>query len=210
MCLRSREATPRPGVFSPDEAAHDWEMISDGELTTEELGRLNANLAAAGLDPDSMADLANGKVVSALPAGALDYLERLYAHAGADGIMTLQRALEEDGSAAAMTARAGLSAGLLTVSHEHVRDADDQRGGWDRLPQDVRDMVTARPDSPALNSFRVPQTLPEFLGSLPADIRADLESDPGAAARTHRNALASPADARTSTPSSVAASSGTS
>ncbi|TCN55890.1 hypothetical protein EV641_103237 [Rhodococcus sp. SMB37] len=189
------DVTPSPAAFSPDEAAHDWAMLTDGTVTSEDLGRFTTNLAAAGLDPQSLDELAKGKVVTALPAGAFSYLENLYGEAGADGVMELQQQLLADGSTSALDARDSLANGILTLSNEHVRDVDDDRGGWDRLPQDVRDLVGARPGSAQLDGYQVPPTLSAFMDTLPPDIRSELESEPGAAATAHRNALADPADA---------------
>ncbi|MEE2060677.1 TPR repeat region-containing protein [Rhodococcus artemisiae] len=189
------DVTPSPAAFSPDEAAHDWAMLTDGTVTSEDLGRFTTNLAAAGLDPQSLDELAKGKVVTALPAGAFSYLENLYGEAGADGVMELQRQLLADGSTSALGARDSLASGILALSNEHVRDVDDERGGWDRLPQDVRDLVEARPGAVQLDGYRVPPTLSAFMDTLPPDIRGELESEPGAAASAHRNALANPGDA---------------
>lgn len=98
------DVTPSPAAFSPDEAAHDWAMLTDGTVTSEDLGRFTTNLAAAGLDPQSLEELAKGKVVTALPAGAFSYLENLYGEAGADGVMELQQQLLADGSTSALDA----------------------------------------------------------------------------------------------------------
>ncbi|MFD6894083.1 hypothetical protein ACFWB0_05965 [Rhodococcus sp. NPDC060086] len=156
------DVTPAPAAFSPDEAAHDWAMLTDGTVTSEDLARFTTNLAAAGLDPQSLEELANGKVVTALPAGAFGYLENLYGEAGADGVMELQQQLLADGSTSAL---------------------------------DARDLVEARPGSAQLDGYQVPPTLSAFMDTLPPDVRSELESEPGAAATAHRNALANPGDA---------------
>ncbi|NLU64309.1 hypothetical protein HCA61_18860 [Rhodococcus sp. HNM0563] len=189
------DVTPSPAAFSPDEAAHDWAMLNDGTVTSEDLARFTTNLAAAGLDPQSLEELSTGKVVTALPAGAFDYLENLYGEAGATGVMELQQQLLADGSTSALDARDSLANGILALSNENVRDINDERGGWDRLPQDVRDLVEARPGSAQLDGYQVPPTLSAFMDTLPPDIRSELESEPGAAATAHRNALSNPADA---------------
>ncbi|MGX6511707.1 TPR repeat region-containing protein [Rhodococcus sp. SJ-2] len=189
------DVTPPPATFSPDEATHDWAMLNDGTVTSEDLARFTTNLAAAGLDPHSLDELSAGKVVTALPAGAFDYLENLYGEAGAAGVMELQQQLLADGSASALDARDSLASGILALSNEHVRDVNDERGGWDRLPQDVRDLVETRPGAVQLDGYQVPPTLSAFMDTLPPDIRNELESEPGAAAAAHRNALANPGDA---------------
>ena len=131
---------PPAPAFAPDEAQNSLSMFDDGYLSPEEIGRLRANLAAAGIDPSAWADIVDGDVVSTLPRGAFEYLERLYLEAGVDGVLDMQRMLVENGSPSALEAREALANGLLVLSHENIRDVDDARGGWDRLPPDIREL----------------------------------------------------------------------
>lgn len=125
--------TPKPAPVPPGEGAHDWEMVSDGDLSREDIGRLLANLQGVGLTPEQIRALQNGEKVEGLPDGALTYLEDLYGSAGSRGFNNLQSALAADGSPEAMAAREALSAGVLTVSNENVSDAEGA-GGLQRLP----------------------------------------------------------------------------
>ena len=72
---------------------------------------------------------------------------------------------------------------------------NNQRSGRDSFLR-TSAIGSQRVGYPCTEQLSCSSVTAEFLGCLPADIRADLESDPGAAARTRRNALASPADAR--------------
>ncbi|MFD6858436.1 hypothetical protein ACFWCF_14000 [Rhodococcus sp. NPDC060090] len=180
------EVTPRAASFSPDEAAHDWKMFDDGELTGEEIGRLLSNLTAAGLDPAALADLAAGQDVRTLPTGAVQYLEDLYREGGVDGFLALHRALTDDGGPQAVAAAEALGSGVLIVSHEQVFDAGGAQGGWERLPDDVRALTQLEPSTPPA------ATLDEFLGSVSPFERERLESVPGAAAAAHAEHLLDP------------------
>lgn len=180
------DVTPRAATFSPDEAARDWKMFDDGELTDGEVGRLLSNLTAAGLDPSALADLAAGKEIRTLPTGAVQYLEDLYREGGVDGFLALHRALTDDGGPQAVAAAEALSSGVLIVSHEQVFDADGAQGGWERLPDDVRALTQLRPSTPAAT------TLGEFLESVSPFERERLESVPGAAAAAHAEHLLDP------------------
>ncbi|WP_407445720.1 WXG100 family type VII secretion target [Rhodococcus sp. (in: high G+C Gram-positive bacteria)] len=179
-------STPKPAPLSPDEAVRDRAIFDDGKLDDDEVGRLLANLTAAGLDTNSLADLAAGRQVTHLPAGAIRYLEELYHRGGVEQFLLLQNALGEDGSPQAVAAGRALSAGILTLSNESIVDDDGHSGGWDRLPPDVRALVQLNPADSA------PATLDDYLRSLSPFERSLLEADPGAAARAHAEMLRDP------------------
>ncbi|MFZ2528826.1 MAG: hypothetical protein WAX14_14440 [Rhodococcus sp. (in: high G+C Gram-positive bacteria)] len=65
---------------------------------------------------------------------------------------------------------------------------DGQRGGWERLPADVRELVRLDPTAPP------PATLPEFLESQSPFERERLEGTAGAAAAAHAAMLNDPGD----------------
>ncbi|MFD6881704.1 MULTISPECIES: WXG100 family type VII secretion target [unclassified Rhodococcus (in: high G+C Gram-positive bacteria)] len=179
-------STPKPAPLSPDEAVRDRSILDDGKLDRDEVGRLLANLTAAGLDTNSLADLAAGRQVTHLPAGAIRYLEELYHRGGVGQFLRLQNALDEDGSPQAVAAGRALSAGILTLSNESIVDDGGHSGGWDRLPPDVRALVQLNPADSA------PATLDDYLRSLSPFERSRLETDPGAAARAHAEMLRDP------------------
>ncbi|WP_226436216.1 TPR repeat region-containing protein [Rhodococcus yananensis] len=178
------DVTPKAATFTPDDAANDWSRLSDGTITREDLGRFRANLAATGIDPSMFTELAKGNTVTGLPAEVFTYFETFYATAGIDGILELEQQLANDGSPDSLRARDNLANGLMFLSNENVSDVNGVHGGWDRLPQNVRDLAELRAPG-----HRVPPTLPEYLDSLPAGVRAELESQPGRAAQAHRDAL---------------------
>lgn len=182
------EIIPKGAVLSPGEAAHDWASLTDGTLDADEIGRLLSNLTAAGLDGNALAALAAGNEISMLPAGSIRYLEEFYRQGGTDGFLALQHALEQDGSPRAVAAGQALASGILILSNENVVDADGQRGGWDRLPADVRDLVRLNPQTPP------PATLSEFLDSRSPFERERLEGTAGAAAAAHAAMLNDPGD----------------
>lgn len=179
-------STPKPAPLSPDEAIRDGAIFVDGKFDSDEVGRLLANLTAAGLDANSLADLAAGREVPSLPAGAIGYLEQLYHQGGVERFLLLQNALDEDGSPQAVAAGRALSAGILTLPNENIVDDDGHSGGWDRLPPDVRALVQLNPADSA------PATLDDYLRSLSPFERSRLEADPGAAARAHAEMLRHP------------------
>lgn len=92
----------------------------------------------------------------------------------------MQHALEQDGSPRSVAAGQALAAGILALSNENVVDAGGQRGGWERLPADVRELVRLDPKAP------LPASLPEFLESRSPFERQRLEGTAaGAAAAAH-------------------------
>ncbi|MFD6219896.1 TPR repeat region-containing protein [Nocardia asteroides] len=141
----------------------DGETIADGKLSDAEIAQITARLDQAGLTPEQLEALANGQEVT-VPASTMAYLENLYDKAGRDGLIDLADRLVMNGSPEALELRSNLADGLLTLSNEGVVTKDTtgaivNRGGWDQLPPEVRELIGTRPglnDSPDGNTRDLP------------------------------------------------------
>lgn len=141
----------------------DGETIADGKLSDAEIAQITARLDQAGLTPEQLEALANGQEVT-VPASTMTYLENLYDKAGRDGLIDLADRLVMNGSPEALELRSNLADGLLTLSNEDVVAKDTtgaivNRGGWDQLHPEVRELIGTRPglnDSPDGNTSDLP------------------------------------------------------
>ncbi|GAD83971.1 hypothetical protein FEK33_06305 [Nocardia asteroides NBRC 15531] len=141
----------------------DGETIADGKLSDAEIAQITARLDQAGLTPEQLEALANGQEVT-VPASTMTYLENLYDKAGRDGLIDLADRLVMNGSPEALELRSNLADGLLTLSNEDVVTKDTtgaivNRGGWDQLHPEVRELIGTRPglnDSPDGNTSDLP------------------------------------------------------
>ncbi|WP_066912908.1 TPR repeat region-containing protein [Millisia brevis] len=136
--------------LTADLGADDGTAIASGPLSSAEIERLEDRLSQAGLTSEQLAAIATGRDVD-IPAEKLEYLTALYENAGSDGLLRLSEQLTAEPSDASNDLRTSLANGLLTVSNEQVvaRDgagAEVGRGGWDRLPEGVRELIGTRPD----------------------------------------------------------------
>lgn len=136
--------------LTADLGADDGIAIASGPLSSAEIERLEDRLARAELTPEQLATIATGRDVD-IPPEKLEYLTALYESAGSDGLLRLSEQLTAEPSDASNDLRTSLANGLLTVSNEQVvvRDgtgAEVGRGGWDRLPEGVRELIGTRPD----------------------------------------------------------------
>jgi len=155
-----------PTATTVDVAAlgrQDGETIADGKLSDEEIAQISARLDQAGLTPEQLEALANGQEVT-VPASTMDYLSNLYDKAGRDGLIDLADRLVVNGSPESLELRKNLADGLLTLSNEDVVTRDStgaitERGGWDQLHPEVRELIGTRPgfnDSPDGNTRDLP------------------------------------------------------
>ncbi|WP_280257695.1 hypothetical protein [Nocardia abscessus] len=150
--------------LTAEQGRADGETIADGKLSPEEIERIANNLAAAGLTPSQLAALERGEEVT-IPASTMSYLTELYDKAGRDGLIGVSEQLRNDNSPTAGKLRESLANGLLTVSNENVvgrdyRNGKDDRGGWDKLHPEVKEIIGTRPtlgtDAPDSNTTRLP------------------------------------------------------
>ncbi|WP_446225058.1 TPR repeat region-containing protein [Nocardia sp. IBHARD005] len=142
----------------------DGQTIADGKLSPEEIDRISKNLTAAGLTPTQLAALQRGEEVT-VPASAMSYMTELYGSAGRDGLIGVSEQLRTDTTPGSQQLRSSLANGLLTVSNENVvgrdyRTGKDDRGGWNKLSPEVKEIVGTRPalgtDAPDSNTSRLP------------------------------------------------------
>ncbi|MEU4708638.1 hypothetical protein AB0G00_19595 [Nocardia salmonicida] len=155
-----------PTATTVDVAAlgrQDGETIADGKLSDEEIARITARLNQAGLTPEQLQALADGQEVT-VPQSTMDYLSNLYDKAGRDGLIDLADRLVVNGSPESLELRSSLADGLLTLSNEDVvtpasAGAIPERGGWDQLHPEIRELIGTRPgfnDSPDGNTSDLP------------------------------------------------------
>lgn len=116
------------------------------------LDQTAAHLPQISLTPEQMDALAQGREVTDLPKETLDYYRDFYATAGKDGLLLLDRRLEAReaaGNTDAANQRDRLANALMLVSNENVVELNPDgtvasRGGYDRLPPDLRQMLEVR------------------------------------------------------------------
>lgn len=120
------------------------------------LDRVAENLPPTTLTDEQKAALAEGREVDDIPKETQDYYRDFYQHAGKDGLLTLDRHLESEeagGDADAGAHRDRLANGLTVASNENIveRNPDGSiadRGGYDKLPPDLREMLEVRRADP--------------------------------------------------------------
>ncbi|MDO3651250.1 hypothetical protein [Nocardia mangyaensis] len=142
----------------------DGQTIADGKLSPEEIDRISKNLLAAGLTPTQLAAMQRGEEIN-VPASAMSYMTELYGSAGRDGLIGVSEQLRTDTTPGSQQLRSSLANGLLTVSNENVvgrdyRTGKDDRGGWNKLSPEVKELIGTRPalgtDAPDSNTSRLP------------------------------------------------------
>ncbi|MFC3961707.1 TPR repeat region-containing protein [Nocardia jiangsuensis] len=125
----------------------------NGTIDQAALDRIAGQLPQGVLTDAERQVLAEGGEVSTLPASVQDYYREFYQAAGKDGVLALNEQLrkqEEAGNQLAATRRDTLANGLLVVSNEKIgtgRNPDGSLrspGGYDKLPDSVRDLVETR------------------------------------------------------------------
>ncbi|WP_196812256.1 hypothetical protein [Nocardia sp. CNY236] len=150
--------------LTAEQGREDGETIADGKLSDEEIARIAANVAAAGLTETQLAAIERGEEVT-IPASTMSYLTELYDKAGRDGLIGVSEQLRNDNTPTSTRLRESLANGLLTVSNEQVvgrdyRAGKDDRGGWNNLSPEVKELIGTRPDlgadSPDANTTRLP------------------------------------------------------
>ncbi|MBF6487063.1 hypothetical protein IU431_23355 [Nocardia otitidiscaviarum] len=159
---------PEGGLVNDSELGYetgreDGIAIADGTATDAQMQRIAARLAETGLTPDQLEALANGQEVT-VPLSSMAYLTEFYASAGRDGLLEFATQLESNGSPQAIQLRENLANGLMTLSNDKVvvrdgvRPSGVVRGGYDRLPPEIRELVGTRPglDTPDGNTREVP------------------------------------------------------
>ncbi|MET7771425.1 hypothetical protein [Nocardia sp. NPDC005366] len=150
--------------LTAEQGRADGETLADGKLSSAEIERIAKNLTAAGLTPSQLAALERGEEVT-IPASTMNYLTELYDKAGRDGLIGVSEQLRSDSSPSSGKLRESLANGLLTVSNDNVvgrdyRTGKDDRGGWEKLDPEVREIIGTRPalgtDAPDANTTRLP------------------------------------------------------
>ncbi|WP_422744244.1 EspA/EspE family type VII secretion system effector [Mycobacterium sp. WMMD1722] len=120
------------------------------------LDRVAENLPPTTLSDEQKTALAQGREVDDIPAETQDYYRDFYQAAGKDGLLNLDRHLEAQeagGDADAGAQRDRLANGLTVASNENIveRNPDGSiadRGGYDKLPPDLREMLEVRRGDP--------------------------------------------------------------
>ncbi|MEC3958320.1 hypothetical protein VMT65_35175 [Nocardia sp. CDC153] len=142
--------TPALTKVDPAELGRkDGEDVSDGKLSDKKIAQIADRLAGTSLPPDQLAILAKGGEIT-VPQSTMDYLSAFYDKAGRDGLVELSDSLKANGSPQALQLRQELINNMLTLSNEKVvtRGPDGQvadRGGWNKLNSEVREMIGTRP-----------------------------------------------------------------
>ncbi|WP_040815971.1 TPR repeat region-containing protein [Nocardia concava] len=142
-----------PALTSVDPAElgrKDGADVADGKLADDKITQLADRLAGMGLPPDQLEILAKGGQIT-VPQSTMDYLSGFYDKAGRDGLWKLSESLQANGSPQALQLRQELVNNMMTLSNENVvtRGPDGQvadRGGWNKLNSEVREMIGTRPN----------------------------------------------------------------
>jgi uncharacterized protein YukE len=153
----------KPGEEKEDKSAEE-QGKKDGEALAEQAGTPSAhrdpavldevadNLPGSPLTQEQTEALARGEQVDDVPPETLAYYREFYQAAGKDGLLLLDRHLEAQeaaGDADAGRQRDQLANGLTVTSNENIveRNPDGtiaDRGGYDQLPPDLREMLEVR------------------------------------------------------------------
>lgn len=160
------EGEDKPGEENEESAEEQGKK--DGEALAEQAGTPSAyrdpavldqvadNLPGSPLTQEQTEALARGEEVDDVPPETLAYYREFYQAAGKDGLLLLDRHLESQeaaGNAEAGQQRDKLANGLTVTSNENIveRNPDGtiaDRGGYDQLPPDLREMLEVRRDDP--------------------------------------------------------------
>lgn len=126
------------------------DAVEDGvPIPADALGALTDDLRGTGMDPAQIQAYLNGDPAT-IPASTQQYLQEFYSTAGVDGFTAASQQLQAHGPAGQQAA-ASLANGVLILSNENVgtgRDAGGNlvgAGGYEKLPQDIRDLISTRP-----------------------------------------------------------------
>ncbi|GAB0102540.1 hypothetical protein JMUB6875_15080 [Nocardia sp. JMUB6875] len=142
-----------PALTSVDPAElgrKDGADVADGKLADDKIVQLADRLAGMGLPSDQLEVLAKGGQIT-VPQSTMDCLSGFYDKAGRDGLWKLSESLQANGSPQALQLRQELVNNMMTLSNENVvtRGPDGQvadRGGWNKLNSEVREMIGTRPN----------------------------------------------------------------
>ncbi|NEW32984.1 hypothetical protein GV791_10510 [Nocardia cyriacigeorgica] len=152
------------GQLTGEQGKLDGETVADGKLSPEEIARIADNLGRAGLTPSQLDAMARGEEIT-VPASTMEYLTQFYDKAGRDGLIGVSEQLRTDNSEPSQRLRQELANGLLTVSNDKVvgrdpRTGKEDRGGWEKLNPEVREIIGTRPafgkDTPDGNTRDLP------------------------------------------------------
>ncbi|MBF6424950.1 hypothetical protein GV791_17005 [Nocardia cyriacigeorgica] len=125
----------------------------DGTVDPAVLDQIASRLPQGILTENDMQILANGGELSTVPASTQQYYREFFQGAGKDGVLALSEHLktqEAAGNPVAAARRDALANGLLVVSNEKIGTGRDSNGklqspgGYEALPQDMRDLVSGR------------------------------------------------------------------
>ncbi|MGQ4600540.1 TPR repeat region-containing protein [Nocardia sp. R6R-6] len=166
QAIRARGDLLGDGVDAPTSTASDSAALGrddgeairaalrpDGTIDPAVLDQIASRLPQGILSEHDVQALADGKEISTLPASTQQYYREFFQSAGKDGILALNdqlKAQEDAGNPTAAARRDALANGLLAVSNEKIgtgRDANGKLqspGGYQELPQDLRDLVSSR------------------------------------------------------------------
>ncbi|UGT41155.1 hypothetical protein LTV02_35300 [Nocardia yamanashiensis] len=156
-------------VGNEDGKAIQGAIRPDGTYDTDALDRIASHMPQSILSDKDLQTMAQGGDVSSLPAPLQDYYREFYKAAGKDGILAMSEYLkgqETAGNPLAAARRDTLANGLAVMSNEHVgtgRNADGtlrSPGGYQQLPQDLRDLVSTRIGGSDGNAGRYPNAAP--------------------------------------------------
>lgn len=124
-------------------------IVVGDPIPDDVLAALGEDLQAIGLEPAQLEAYLDGGTAT-IPAGVQKYLEEFYNSAGVEGFVATSHQLQSQGPGGQQAA-ASLANGVLVLSNENVgtgRDADGDlvgAGSYEKLPQDMRDLISTRP-----------------------------------------------------------------
>ncbi|MGV9838905.1 TPR repeat region-containing protein [Nocardia niigatensis] len=140
----------KPGSLTDPQVAKqqgtdDGKLVASGRATDADLQRIAARLAAAGITPDDVEAINEGKQVE-LSEAQWNYLHEFYNTAGADPLYTMTNRLATIGD---KTSAASVIDQLNTLANPNVHSAGTDplfgsvhpKGGLNQLPTDLRDIL---------------------------------------------------------------------
>ncbi|MBN3459802.1 hypothetical protein JNN96_37885 [Mycobacterium sp. DSM 3803] len=144
-----------PGERDGNILAHQADLPPE-KRDPEAIERVARNLPDSPLSEAEIKALSEGKDVTTIPPEKLEYYRDFYKAAGKDGLLLLDRHLEtqeQAGNTEAKAQRDRLANGLVLTSNEHVVELNPdgsvrERGGYDQLPADLRELIESRRADP--------------------------------------------------------------
>ncbi|MEC3957125.1 hypothetical protein VMT65_29105 [Nocardia sp. CDC153] len=127
-------------TIAKQQGVDDGKLVASGKATDADLQHIAARLAAAGITPDDVEAINEGKQVD-LSEAQWDYLHEFYNTAGVDGLYNMTDRLSTIGD---KTSAASVVDQLNTLANPNVHSTgtDNPKGGLDQLPTDLRSILT--------------------------------------------------------------------